>query len=741
MPFASAQTPANIAVVMGNGQLVCSAGCTAAPPPTFPGALYAIVTDANNNPIPSYPTTWTVVTGPAILGGGSTLSTNTGADGSTTVSPFLNIGFVPGGSPTLPSTITVSAGNITQTFTLTNAVPCTTVFCGAGNGLSVDQMFIDFSQVPLGGISGSAGGAGAPFTVRIQALNGGGPVPGVSVRLINDDGSSGPSPNQPSAYCQTGAGADPYSVLSDSTGTATCTPRFGPVGGSTHQVIVLVGGIPAGIWSDGTSIPGYAAGTLFNPTGIVYSPNTIPPLAQGYRLTGNINLSVKAASIGSLTVTSGNNQSASPGSALPSPLVATMKDTSGNPLAGQGVIWSVAPTTAATLTNQTTVTSSTGQVTTGVTLSSTASGNVTIRATSASDGSKVASFTATVIPPVTLSSLTKVSGDAQSTVVGQAFGTPLAVQVAVNGGSVANITVAFAVSGPATLSAASAVTNANGVAQVTATAGSTTGNVIVTASAGGLSQIFNLVVNAPVVFSASNFVNGADQQKGSISPCGLVTIAASGIAPAVAGSVSAPLVGPLPLSLSGVTVAFNSNDYAPVVSVSANAVTFLLPCDVTPASAVPVTVSASGSTGTVNVPVLAASPGIFSTVQSDGVSRAVIVRPDGSFVSPQNPARRGEFVTALVTGLGPVSPSVATNALPIPGTPSTVTGQMIVGVNNEGTVVQSAQLSPDRQGVYSITFQIPQDAPQANNVVFSVGVIPPGATAPAYSAGSQIPVQ
>src|SRR5215469_14355519 len=56
MPFASAQTPANIAVVMGNGQLVCSAGCTAAPPPTFPGALYAIVTDANNNPIPSYPT-------------------------------------------------------------------------------------------------------------------------------------------------------------------------------------------------------------------------------------------------------------------------------------------------------------------------------------------------------------------------------------------------------------------------------------------------------------------------------------------------------------------------------------------------------------------------------------------------------------------------------------------------------------------------------------------------------------
>ena len=37
---------------------------------------------------------------------------------------------------------------------------------------------------------------------------------------------------------------------------------------------------------------------------------------------------------------------------------------------------------------------------------------------------------------------------------------------------------------------------------------------------------------------------------------------------------------------------------------------------------------------------LAASPGIFETVMSDGVRRAVVIRPDGSFVSPQNPARR-----------------------------------------------------------------------------------------------------
>lgn len=154
------------------------------------------------------------------------------------------------------------------------------------------------------------------------------------------------------------------------------------------------------------------------------------------------------------------------------------------------------------------------------------------------------------------------------------------------------------------------------------------------------------------------------------------------------------------------------------------------------------TVTVEGGEATVNVRVLPASPGIFQTIQSDGVMRAVIEKPDGSFASPTNLARRGETVTAFLTGLGAVSPPVATNALPIPDTPSTVTGTVIVGVNNEGVPVVSQQLSPDMLGVYTIQFKIPDDAPQNNNVTLSVGLMPAGLTQVYYSSsgGAKIPV-
>ena len=73
------------------------------------------------------------------------------------------------------------------------------------------------------------------------------------------------------------------------------------------------------------------------------------------------------------------------------------------------------------------------------------------------------------------------------------------------------------------------------------------------------------------------------------------------------------------------------------------------------ASSVPITVNVGGGTATVNMPVQAATPGIFETVMTDGTRRAVAIRPDGSFVSLQNPARRGEIIRVFVTGMGPTS--------------------------------------------------------------------------------------
>jgi uncharacterized protein (TIGR03437 family) len=232
---------------------------------------------------------------------------------------------------------------------------------------------------------------------------------------------------------------------------------------------------------------------------------------------------------------------------------------------------------------------------------------------------------------------------------------------------------------------------------------------------------------------------------GSLSPCSLVTIIATGVAPGVKGSVDpVSLFGALPLTLGPTSVTFN-NIPAPIFRVTNNggqeSVIAQVPCEVTPGSSVPVTVNASGGTSSVNVAVLVASPGIFETVMSDGVRRAVMVRPDGSFVSLENPARRGEVIRVYVTGLGATAPQVGTNSIAVPGTDSLVLGQLIVGVNNSGARVISARMAPTQVGIYEVTFQVDSNAPTGNNVVLSVAINPTDGSATQFSNGSKIPIQ
>jgi uncharacterized protein (TIGR03437 family) len=184
---------------------------------------------------------------------------------------------------------------------------------------------------------------------------------------------------------------------------------------------------------------------------------------------------------------------------------------------------------------------------------------------------------------------------------------------------------------------------------------------------------------------------------------------------------------------------------APVSGVGRNPagqeiVTFQVPCGVNPGSSVPVTVNVGGGNASVNIPILAASPGIFSTFGADGVNRAVVIRPEGSFVSAGNPARKGENLVALVTGLGASIPIVGSNSVAAPGSVTTPQGTVVVGMAGRGVPLISAQLSPDMIGVWLVTFTVPSDLP-AGNATFSVSVIPTGSSTPISSGSAVIPVQ
>ncbi len=524
----------------------------------------------------------------------------------------------------------------------------------------------------------------------------------------------------PAASCQGSAGAGEGAVLTDNAGTASCTPVFGGTPNKPGQFAALVGGaFPEG---DPDETPQYY--WKFFPIGLFVTPG-VP---------------------GSVTITAGNSQSVNPGTVLPVALQVQVKSPSGSPLGAQQVRWTISPASAGSLGAATTVSDVYGFTSNTVNIASTAQGGaVTVTASSVADPSKSASFTITVVPLITITGFQIFSGNNQSASVNTAFPLPLVVQVTTNG-SLANVPVQFTASGPISLSANTTTTDASGRAQVTVTAGSVTGAATVratVASATGTgSQIFNLTVLPPAPsVTASSFVNGADRQSNSFSPCSIAAL----VAPANTFPVQAgPTVLGLPLSNTSVRILVNGVS-APVLNVGATAdgrqqVLFQVPCETVSGNAA-VAVNAGGGTTDVTLNIQAASPGVFQTVYSDGVLRPVLIRPNGSFVTLANPVQRGEKITALVTGLGATSPSVGTNSVPAPGSTATPTGTVIVGMSGGGVPLVSAKRSEDLPGVFLVTFEVPSDMTAGNSVPFSIGVIPSGSSIVVYSATAVVPVQ
>ncbi len=456
---------------------------------------------------------------------------------------------------------------------------------------------------------------------------------------------------------------------------------------------------------------------------------------------------MSAVTPGLVNIVSGNNQSVNPGQTS-APLVAKVTDSTGAvPIGNTTVTWTVSPAGAATLSRSSTTTDSTGQAQTTVTFSPSAVGQVSVKAALTGSNSSI-STTFTLSANVQISSITKVSGDQQSVQAGQSFAAPLVVQVmGTNGQPVVGVSVSFSINGGATLSSTSALTDATGKAQVTVKAGATAGAVTVSAFIGSISQNFSLTIIPPgPALSTTSFYNaGGLNRLTALSPCSLVTVLSSGLAPNIQGLVlNTNGFGPWATTLANDTVTVN-NVAAPIYSVGnvsgVEQLTFQVPCETAVAASVPIAISVGGGSATVNVPVQAATPGIFQTVMSDGVARAVVIRPDGSFVTLQNPARRGETVRVYVTGLGPTAPPLVTGALPVPGTDSLVLGQVIVGIANGGTPVFTSRVSPNLIGVYEVSFQVPANATTGNDVVLSVAVNVPNDSQTRFSNASRLPIQ
>jgi len=187
----------------------------------------------------------------------------------------------------------------------------------------------------------------------------------------------------------------------------------------------------------------------------------------------------------------------------------------------------------------------------------------------------------------------------------------------------------------------------------------------------------------------------------SIAPGELITLYGSNLAADTAVATSTPF----PTTLAGVQVTINGT-LAPIYYVSPGQASVIVPYSATaPVAQIQVTNNGVASNA-VTVYSASTAPGVF-TNPVGGLGYAAALHGDGTVVTAADPAAAGEYISVFVTGLGPVSPTIADGAAG-PADPLSYTSNTIAA-NIDGTTatVSYAGLAPYFAGLYQINVQVP----------------------------------
>lgn len=210
---------------------------------------------------------------------------------------------------------------------------------------------------------------------------------------------------------------------------------------------------------------------------------------------------------------------------------------------------------------------------------------------------------------------------------------------------------------------------------------------------------------APVVNAA---VSAASSSVG-ISPGSLASI--YGFLMAASPTMASGFSFPLPTSFSGTSVTLNGIP-CPLLYVSADQINLQVPVNVAVGPAT-LAVTFNGLTGTLAVPVVAAAPGIFTSVSTIGlVTTAVAEHADGSLLTAASPALPGDTIVVYGTGIGPVSPAVNS------GQPATYIPSLSISTSAYSATISGVNapisflgLTPGLAGLMQINVKIPTSTP------------------------------
>ena len=216
-------------------------------------------------------------------------------------------------------------------------------------------------------------------------------------------------------------------------------------------------------------------------------------------------------------------------------------------------------------------------------------------------------------------------------------------------------------------------------------------------------------VNDAPTYTAAGIVNAADNQPGPLAPNTLASLYGVRLSYVTASISPDDIVGGvLPTVLPGTGVhVIVSNLPATIYYVSPDQINFLVPANLLPGKSIVQVVLDGHSGPAVAITLAAASPALF---QLDA-QNAVAVRPDGSVITPQAPAKPGEIVLLYATGLGQTLPPVPYGQLFYQAAPLDQLADfklVLDGATAESGAVAYAGIAPGFAGLYQINVILPE---------------------------------
>lgn len=229
----------------------------------------------------------------------------------------------------------------------------------------------------------------------------------------------------------------------------------------------------------------------------------------------------------------------------------------------------------------------------------------------------------------------------------------------------------------------------------------------------------------PPQISSGGVVSAATFQIGSgLSPGSLASAFGVGLADSTAVAEEYPL----PADLGGGSMTFDGTVAAPQVFASPGQRNFQVPWELGGLAEASLTVTVGEDTSpAVVVPLATVNPGIF-VLNTSGQAAAMIASTDGVVAGPEGsfpgarPAKPGEAIEVLATGLGQVTNQPATGAAASTDPASVTVASVTARVGGEAMTVTSSGLLPSFAGIYQVKLKLADDVATGDAVPLVIRV-------------------